>query len=260
MPDGFEQITLPDGRIAFALIPVVPSILPFWAQSIASLNDQPVSLATGVVAGGTVIASIPFKYKKTFRLKSDRIENGWGAKRLVASAGSPGFYGAAFNSLGQPNRMLCVFPANAATPYKIPECFLRWSVPVSGATARSVQVFSNLPTFYQARTQNGSELVAPGLPLDLEDADVAIAHDFRLLLSVRKWKDGKPMVRWMSDDVVVQDETLEPGPDGQYSFPVNGGTVTLAPGTDKKSDTVVTFVPRRSGGRSLEPMPTHVTT
>lgn len=242
-PPGFEKLTLPDGRIAFAPITLPPSILPFWAQSLVSLRNEPVTLTTGIVAKGTTIASIPFRYNKTFRLKSDRITSGWGGKRVEAVAGSPGFYGGAFQSLGQPFRMMCVFNQAASEPYKVPPCFLRWTVPDVILRARSVATFSNLPTYYQANAKYNTELVGPSEPFEVEDGDFTIDHDFRLIMTVKKWKDGEPMVAWLSEGVTVQTDTIPPGKDGTFSFPVNGGTLTLAPDPKSKSNTVVTFTP-----------------
>lgn len=247
---GTEKLILPDGRTAFAPVKTTPSILPFWAQSIAALRDEPVTLTTGTVEGGATIAAVPFKYNKTFRLKSERTYKLWGKTYIEAQAGSPGFYGGAFDSPTQPYRMLCIFPLNAKDPYKSPECFLRSGLPALQGATRSVTTFSNLPTFYQAVSQYGNEQINRAEPLDIEDGDIAIDHDFRLLLTVKKWKDGKPMVEWRSDGVVVKAETLDPAPDGRFSFPVNDGTLVLTPDPKTKSNTVVTFTPGPPAGNN----------
>ena len=253
---GYDRITLPDGRIALAKAPHSDTMIPEWALHLIAQRKEPVTLTTGTVPSGQVIASVPYTYRRMFRLKTDRTFTSiFLVKMTAARSGSIGFYGGTYNTPTHDRaELLCLFPKNDKGALQYPNCYLQSAEPNS--KLGSVKVNSNVPDSYYVITYNGVPTFSFNEPLfDKEDGVFPLDHDFRLNLTITKWTGNMAYVRWMSEGNLVKEETLSAGPNGKLTFPVNGGTLTLnlKPGDYTATESVFTPGPISGGPASGGP-------
>ncbi len=198
--------------------------LTYWPSYIEAAGPA-ATLITGKVAAGAAIITIPYRYKHPLRLKTP-------VRTFLKSidAGAPGFDAGDFSGAIGVEPVMCFFRPNSPNGYALPEC-LRY-VGMMGVGWATAQVDSNLPAMFQAGDPAGTPDV---------DRDVAIEHDFKLILSVKAWKKKVVRLTWTSDGRTVGGYSLPVNADGTATLKLMTGVLTLAPDPASKDGTIVDF-------------------
>ena len=251
VPGNVEKVTLPDGRIAFAFGPVPEPPVPGWAAPVVRLDPaRQVTYATGDVANKATLLTVPYLYRKTFRVKTDVMYKPLFSKDLKVDvpAGSVGFYSGNYQksggAFGAPAEMLCIFPASPSGDFTHISCYLRDLPAITGAPWSPVGTYGLVPTYYSIMTYYGSPQYTAWGPADTEDTDTAVPHDFSLTLHVVKWTDTGPVLGWNTiDGTEAKRETPPLAPDGTVSVALGDGKLVLSRDPNDKHMTHVEFVP-----------------
>lgn len=241
--EGFEKITLPDGRIAYVSGLPADGAIPYWATPmIRSIPDKPATWKTGDVTHKDIILTIPYTYKKTFRVKSDFSIKPLFSKemKVFAKAGTLGFYSGTYPirngymATGTAD-MLCIFNEQKV-PFRYANCYLRPRAAVEGEPWLNANTSGIVPTSYSVQTIYGNPQYTRFGPMDIEDGDFPIDKDFVLQLKVGKWRKNGTWLNWLSwNGDWVRGDFMTQDKDGKVTLPVQGGKLIITRGDENDS-------------------------
>lgn len=206
VPAGAHRVELDDGRTAVAMDIVTP-LLPYTLAGFIA-PAGPTQMTTGEVSGDDAIATIPYRYKDMFRLKTGVTIDTADGKHYTLVAGSRGFYAGRYSYGPQERtaRMVCVLTSGSVDG-QATLCALK-----PEDTTQSQWIFTGpntlTPLYYRYYFTSGygralTEITTFIAPLDIEDEPARTTETATLELRAPYWRDHTGYTQWWTGQRLV---------------------------------------------------------